>query len=1563
MQTRYSLPLLGRLARVAVLFTGLLLPWVAQAQTPAVTVTPAGPLTLCAGSTQTLTATATVPGFNVAGSGFLSNVRAVVVQADGKVLVGGQFASYNGNAAPNRVLRLNADGSLDNTFNPSGTGADGAVAALAVQADGKVLVGGFFTSYNGNAAAPDVLLRLNADGTLDTTFNSSGTGISSTTSVTALVVQADGKILVGGTFTDYNGNAAAPDRVLRLNADGTLDTTFNNGGVGIGSNSEVRALAVQADGKVLVGGFFSVYNGNAAAPDRVLRLNADGSLDTTFNNGGTGTETGSTVQVETLVVQADGKILVGGQFTTYNGDAAAPNNLLRLNANGTLDATYNNGGAGASSGVYEVTVQADGKVLVGGTFTDYNGNAAPDRVLRLNADGTLDTTFNTGGAGASGGFNIVQVLAIQADGKVLIGGSFTTYNGNAAAPDNLLRLNADGSLNNGVPTGLAYTWSNGATGPSITVSQPGDYQATATTTSNGTGYSNVVRVNAPAPVAVQVTPAGPLVLPAGGSALLTATATTPGFKVQGSGFNGNVYTVVVQPDGKVLVGGFFTAYNGNAAAPDYVLRLNADGSLDNTFNPGGAGADDFVYMLALQADGKVLVAGQFTGYNGNDAAPDDVLRLNTDGSLDMSFNTGGAGASYVVYALAVQPNGKVLVGGLFTSYNGSAAAPDRLLRLNADGSIDTGFNAAGVGLTGTATNNYADALAVQADGKVLVGGRFTSYNANAAAPDNLLRINADGSLDTGFNAGGTGANSLVLALVVQPDGKVLAGGYSTAYNGNAVGSSLLRVNVDGSFDTGFNTGGSGANGEVYGLAVQADGKVLVGGAFTAYNGNAAAPDRLLRLNANGSLNDAATPLPGATFVFNPGNTSGNTRTVTMAGTYTATATDPASGCTYTSNAVVVTMVAPADLIISTTQTVPAGIYRNITVTSTGVGTLGGAVAADSVRVQAGGILYTACQVVSGSVQSGGRDSFVLEAGGTLGICDAAGIAFSGATGAIQTTSRRFSQDATYIYNGTGAQVTGTGLPGIVRTVEINATSPVQLSQALNLRRELRLTSGVLDLNGRFLRLLSDATATAQVNQDGSTTTGSVTGGSATVQRYILANGNPGLGYRHLSSPVSGNRLDDLAVPGGYQPLFNAAYNTSAASASVVPFPNVFGFDPARIGTTPSSYSGLDQGYYSPVTGTVPDLFVPGRGYSTQIAAGQTVDFVGSLNQTTLALPLPRVAGTANPDDGKGWNLLGNPFPSAFALSALDNTPGLDNAKYIFQSTGPYAGSYLVTLGSIGQPLLAPGQGFFARVSTPGTTATVTFALAGRRVDFTTNSTFHRPTAETRPFLALELATASGTLRDQTTLYAEAGATAGLDAAYDAVKLANPHGLNLSQLLPGSPLALALALNALPALTSGTVVPLRVGVPAAGPYVLRVNQLLNLPAGTSAVLVDNELNTRTDLATLPAAGYAFSVSAAQAATALTGRFWLNLVPAGTALATASGQANALVQLFPNPARATATLTGTAPGTRVQVLDALGRAVLATVADATGTAVLRLPAGLASGVYLVRAGTTALRLTVE
>jgi uncharacterized delta-60 repeat protein len=291
------------------------------------------------------------------------------VQADGKVLIGGVFTSYNGTSR-NFIARLNSDGSLDTSFDP-GTGPSSGVYSVAVQADGKILIGGGFASYNGTSR--NFIARLNSDGSLDTSFDS-GSGASS--AVYSVAVQADGKVYIGGYFLSYNGKSRR--NIARINSDGSLDTSFSPS---YGPNSTVLSFAMQADGKVLIGGEFTSYDGKSR--NRIARLNSDGSLDTSFNPG-TGANKNS---VTSIALQADGKVLIGGRFTSYNG---TPRNYsARLNSDGSLDTTFDPG-AGASDVVSSTVLQADGKVLIGGWFLSYNGTAR-NRLARLHNDPATQT--------------------------------------------------------------------------------------------------------------------------------------------------------------------------------------------------------------------------------------------------------------------------------------------------------------------------------------------------------------------------------------------------------------------------------------------------------------------------------------------------------------------------------------------------------------------------------------------------------------------------------------------------------------------------------------------------------------------------------------------------------------------------------------------------------------------------------------------------------------------------------------------------------------------------------------------------------------------------------------------------------------------------------------------------------------------------------------------------------------------------------------------------------------------------------------------------------------------
>ncbi|MEY4489552.1 MAG: hypothetical protein RIQ79_2060, partial [Verrucomicrobiota bacterium] len=343
-----------------------------------------------------------------------STVRKVLVQPDGTLLIAGafntlqdaSFTPYNYGG----IARLTASGLVDPAFNP-GSGADNLIWSLARQPDGKILVGGDFTSFNGTGR--NRIARLNADGSLDTSFNP-GSG-ANTGSVTAILVQPDGKILIGGSFTSYDGTAR--NGLVRLLPTGARDTSFANfTGPTIFS---IDALALQTDGKLLVGGSYFFPSGNPRVG--LQRLTTTGSLDATFNGVVAGAEDAFDVNflggIYAISLQPDGQILVAGDFSSFNGSART--GLARLTSTGTLDASF---APLLNAPAYALLALPDGRILIGGDFTTIGGVTAT-RIARLQSTGALDTAF----AAAGGHGDTVEDFALQPDGNVVLAGFYAFF--------------------------------------------------------------------------------------------------------------------------------------------------------------------------------------------------------------------------------------------------------------------------------------------------------------------------------------------------------------------------------------------------------------------------------------------------------------------------------------------------------------------------------------------------------------------------------------------------------------------------------------------------------------------------------------------------------------------------------------------------------------------------------------------------------------------------------------------------------------------------------------------------------------------------------------------------------------------------------------------------------------------------------------------------------------------------------------------------------------------------------------------------------------------------------
>jgi len=376
---------------------------------------------------------------------------------------------------------------------------------------------------------------------------------------------------------------------------------------------------------------------------------------------------------------------------------------------GSLDLSFDPGtGAGTGENyptIYAAAIQPNGKIIIGGDFTSYDGTAR-NHIARLNANGTLDGSFSVG-TGANGR---IETIAIQPNGPIIIGGDFTSYNGTARR--GIARLNSSGALDH--------------------------------------------------------------------------------FFTVGSGADWTVSTIAIQPDGKVIIGGWFEAYNGTAR--NCIARLNANGTLDGSFTVGTGAEYGGVETVALQPDGKIIIGGAFSFYNG--AARRGIARLNADGTLD-GFFTVGTGTDGIVRAIAIQSDGKIVIGGAFTSYNGTART--RIARLNTDGTLDGSFSV-GAGATGEAIFPDIETIAIQPDGKIIIGGAFSSYNGTARS--GIARLNADGTLDdsfivgTGVDAEISNSGGSVLTTALQPDGKIIIGGYFDFYAGTAR-SMIARLNGGG----------------------------------------------------------------------------------------------------------------------------------------------------------------------------------------------------------------------------------------------------------------------------------------------------------------------------------------------------------------------------------------------------------------------------------------------------------------------------------------------------------------------------------------------------------------------------------------------------------------------------------------------------------------------------------------------------------------------------------------------------------------------------------------------
>ena len=363
---------------------------------------------------------------------------------------------------------VSAQPELDVAFNTTGKAVtpisdrSDVATAVAVQADNKVVAIG--TVNSGSSPVTFGLIRYNVDGTLDASFGDQGKVViqfnpnAASEAANAVAIQPDGKILVGGRIGIVNPGQGFL-ALARYNTDGTLDTTFGNGGLVSSSAgefmNEIRAIAIQPDGKIIAAG--SYFFAGQSFQTLLVRFNTNGTPDTSFGSNGVATNvTGGSLGHQnvpaSVAVQPDGKIVTGGLYSINMGSSVSSDlTILRFNANGTLDNSFATNGrmqiiSADNESISSVRALPDGKILAAGTTGEFNSSQF--LLLRLNSNGTLDSSFDGDGrvTTAVESVNSAKALSVHPNGKITVVGNSGPPSGFFAVNFAVAAYNPDGSL-------------------------------------------------------------------------------------------------------------------------------------------------------------------------------------------------------------------------------------------------------------------------------------------------------------------------------------------------------------------------------------------------------------------------------------------------------------------------------------------------------------------------------------------------------------------------------------------------------------------------------------------------------------------------------------------------------------------------------------------------------------------------------------------------------------------------------------------------------------------------------------------------------------------------------------------------------------------------------------------------------------------------------------------------------------------------------------------------------------------------------------------------------------
>ncbi len=704
------------------------------------------------------------PRLGLNGSG-----KAIAIQSNGKAIAGGQFTSVNG-ISRNRIVRFNLDGSVDKGFDP-GDGFDDEVLALLIQPDGKIVVGGKFKKYNNKWRLG--IARLNSDGSLDDSFQV-GRGVHSDQNgwVHALAIQNqnlisggegvgdDYKIIVAGCFARYNFVPAYS--LARIHLNGKLDMSFDTSK---GVQGIVHSVCIDGDGDIVVGGFFDKYDG--VSRNNVARVRGEsGRNDSLFNPGD-----GANDRVYTVNVYEGGKLFIGGSFDQFDGNEVA--SVARLNSDGSHDSSFHfSEQSGIDSWtVYSSHVTQGNKVFVGGKFHAVDDGYSPKgSFIRLDTHGSIDSSYSPEKLPIDAS---VFAISAKSEGEAIITGNFPeTY---VKTTENIARINTEtGQIDDSFRVGVG---ANGEVKALIKLSDGSLLVGGAFTRINGVARLGLAKLNVDGEVLE--------------------------FSSQVEG--GAVYSIVERPDGKVVIGGSFQSVGGNPSLKR-IARLNPDGSVDASFDPPGkttrtwvqthpsktwigewrvastGGFDGTVRSVSLLEGDKILAVGEFNNY-GEKFQPRLAL-LDSDAGINEKFDVfrGYVSSSGSIHQALVLNDGRILLVGNFTG---------KLKCLLKDGSVDSSFVPESI-------NGEISSAVIQKDGRILIGGDFTKVGSNEI--NRVAVLNRNGSLYNAFDpaAGADGPVTKVLSL--SDGGSVVLGAFRKFGSQKSVG--IVRLMKDGSIFSG-----------------------------------------------------------------------------------------------------------------------------------------------------------------------------------------------------------------------------------------------------------------------------------------------------------------------------------------------------------------------------------------------------------------------------------------------------------------------------------------------------------------------------------------------------------------------------------------------------------------------------------------------------------------------------------------------------------------------------------------------------------------------------------------